>query len=152
MNDILQEKLKQAMKERDTNSLNVLRSLKTALTNALIQRGNSSMQLNEMESFAIVRKQIAQREDSIKHFINANREELAHKEMQEIEILKEFLPPELSDEEMDSAIDTVINNIINTQGSISRKDMGIIMKNVNILLKGLADNRKISQKLNQKLG
>src|SRR5688572_4732389 len=77
------EDIKTAMKAKDAVALNVLRALKTAMTNASIEKGHLTAPLDDAEVTALIRKQIKQRQDSFEQFSNAGREELAASEKAE---------------------------------------------------------------------
>ena len=94
------EDIKTAMKAKDSLSLNALRALKTAITNAAIEKGGLGTTLEEAEALAVVRKQIKQRMDSREQFEKAGRPQLAVNEKAEIEILSRYLPAALTEEEM----------------------------------------------------
>ena len=103
MSDIatqLPEDIKNAMRAKDATALNALRALKSALTNASIEKGSLSTVLDESEAMAVVRKQIKQRLDSIEQFEKAGRAELAATEKAEIEFLSRYLPAALGEAEL----------------------------------------------------
>lgn len=99
------EDIKTAMRAKDALALNALRALKSALTNAAIEKGGLGTELEEAEVMAVVRKQIKQRQDSIEQFEKAGRTELALTEKAEIEILSCYLPAALTDTELISIVD-----------------------------------------------
>lgn len=143
----INESLKQAMRDKSTTKLNVLRSLKTAIMNASLQKGNINEPLSEVEVIGLVRKQITQRQDSVNQFITGGRMELAHKESEEIDILQKFLPEELSGLQLE----TYIVNTITELGATSKKDMGNVIKRVVHIVNGRADNKTISKMVGEKL-
>jgi uncharacterized protein YqeY len=147
MKDKLDSAFKQAMLDKDQTKLNVLRGLKTAIINASIQKGSKDTTLDESEMIQIVRKQISQRQDSIKQFINGQRFDLVSKEEVEMKILKEYLPDELTDEQLEKIVD----NVITTVGATTKKDMGKVIKEVVLLVNGQADNKRISKLVGDKL-
>ena len=89
----------------------------------------------------LIRKSIKQRQDSVEQYTKGNRPELAAKEQAEIEILKSYMPPELSDSELESGL----REIIASSGAQSKKDMGKVMKEATVRYKGRADGRKIQE-------
>lgn len=95
--DQISEDIKTAMRAKDSVALNSLRALKSAITNAAIEKGGLGTVLDEPEIIAVVRKQIKQRQDSIEQFEKANRPELAETEKAEIAILSKYLPAALSE-------------------------------------------------------
>ena len=91
MNSLTQQiadNMKTAMRERNKVALNTLRALKSAITNAAIEKSGAGTELPENEVIKIIRKQIKQRQDSIMQFENAGRNELAENEQEEVTILQ----------------------------------------------------------------
>jgi uncharacterized protein YqeY len=150
MNNINQKislDIQQAMRDKNPTKLNVLRSLKTAIMNASLQKGNVNEPLSEVEVIGIIRKQLSQRQDSIAQFITAQRNDLIATEEAEVEVLKEFLPEELSELQLE----TYIVNTISELGATSKKDMGNVIKRVVHIVNGRADNKTISKIVGEKL-
>lgn len=150
MNNLTQkisDDIKSAMRERNKVALNTLRALKTAITNAAIEKNGAGTELTENEIVNVVRKQIKQRLDSITQFEKANRPELAANEKAEIQHLESYLPTAMTDEEIVSAVESTI---IET-GAESRKDMGKVMKVLQEKTGGRADGKKLSQEVMQRL-
>jgi uncharacterized protein YqeY len=143
----LSEDIKNAMRAKDALALNTLRALKTALTNASIEKGGLNTPLENAECLAIVRKQIKQRQDSIEQFEKAGRAELAETEKNEMAILQNFLPAALSSEE----IEVLLDQAIATTGSTSKADMGRTMKVLQELVNGRADGRALSEAVMKRL-
>lgn len=135
--------LTSAMKAQEKERLSTLRMLQSALKNEQINLGH---ELSDEEAMTIIRKAVKQRLDSIEQYTNAGRTELADKERSEMDLLKTYLPPELSDDELE----TGIREIITSTGAASKKDMGKVMKEATARYKGRADGKKI-QELVQKL-
>jgi len=143
----INDELKQAMRDKNTTKLNVLRALKTAIMNASLQKGNVNEPLSEVEVIGIIRKQLSQRQDSIAQFVTAQRNDLIATEEAEVEVLKEFIPEDLSDLQLE----TYIINTISELGATSKKDMGNVIKRVAHIVNGRADNKKISKMVGEKL-
>ncbi|BCX49553.1 aspartyl/glutamyl-tRNA amido transferase, subunit B [Haloferula helveola] len=143
----VQEDLKTAMKAKDTDRLQVIRALKTALTNAAIEKGGLGTELDDSEAMAIVRKQVKQRQDSAQQFQDAGREELAAKELAEIELLNAYLPSPLSAEE----ITALVEEAIAETGATGKADMGKVMKLLQERAEGRADGRTLSQEVAKRL-
>ncbi len=141
------EGMKAAMKAKDAVTLNTLRSLKTAMTNAAIAKGGLGTQLDEAEELAVVRKQIKQREDSVEQFRSAGRNELAEKEEAERAVLQKFMPAELSEAEVVAILDAVIAET----GASSKKDMGKVMKLMQERTAGRANGKTLAQLVSAKL-
>jgi len=136
----ISEDIKTAMRAKDSTALNALRALKSALTNAAIEKGGLGTVLDEPEAFAVVRKQIKQRQDSIEQFEKAGREELAANEKAEIEILSKYLPTPLTGEEMTA----IVEQAVSETGASSKADMGKAMKRAQELADGRADGKFLS--------
>ena len=130
--------LTESMKARDAERTSTLRMLQSAFKYAQIEAGH---ELADDEALVVLRKAVKQRQDSIEQFTKGNRPELADKERREMEILKGYMPPELSDEEIESGI----REIIASTGAQSKKDMGKVMKEATIRYKGRAEGKKIQE-------
>lgn len=133
-----------AMKEKNELVVSVLRILKSQIKNREIAKGAT---LTEEEIVAEFKKQIKQRRDSAQQFANANRDELAKKENQEIEIIAKYLPKEMPDDQLEKIVDSIIAKM----PSPSMAQMGQIIKEVIAQTKGAADNSKTAQLVKSKL-
>lgn len=147
ISDQIMEGMKTAMKARDSVTLNSLRALKTALTNAAIAKGGLGAELEEAEELAVVRKQIKQREDSAEQFRGAGRQELADKEETEITVLKQFMPAELSREEVASILEAAMEET----GASTKKDMGRVMKLMQERTAGRFNGKELAQMVSARL-
>lgn len=141
------EDIKTAMKAKDQTALLALRALKTALTNASIEKGNLSTVLDESEAIAVIRKQLKQREDAADQYKKADRPELAAKEEAEIAVLTKYLPAQMSRDEVAALVDAVITEL----GASSKKDMGNVMKVLQERTEGRANGKELAQLVSQKL-
>ena len=130
--------LTEAMKAKQVERLSTVRMLQSALKYQQIESGH---ELSDEEALAVIRKAVKQRLDSIQQYEKANRPELAAKEQSELEILKAYLPPELSDEELESGL----REIVASTGAQSKKDLGKVMKEASARFKGRVDGRKIQE-------
>src|SRR5204862_4563943 len=130
--------LTESMKARDAEKTSTLRMLQSAFKYAQIEAGH---ELSDDEAAVVVRKAVKQRQDSIEQFTNGNRPELADKERREMELLKTYMPPELSDEELESAV----REIVAATGAQSMKDMGRVMKEATARFKGRVDGKKVQE-------
>lgn len=139
--------LKDAMKAKDQGRLAVIRALKTALTNAAIEKGGLGTELTEAEELAVVRKQVKQRQDSASQFEQAGRTELAEKEKAEIAMLQAYLPAPLSAEEISALVDQAVAET----GASSKADMGKVMKLLQERTDGRADGKTLSQEVAKRL-
>jgi len=142
------EDIKTAMRAKDALALNALRALKSALTNAAIEKGGLGTELEEAEVMAVVRKQIKQRQDSIEQFEKAGRTELALTEKAEIEILSCYLPAALTDTELISIVDQAMADT----AASGKADMGKVMKRAQELAEGRADGKLLSATVMKRLG
>ncbi len=138
-NDIIK-----AMKEKDQLRLTVLRMVKGAMQ---LEKINNKKEIDEDLLTECIAKQIKLRNDSISEFAKANRQDLVDKNNEEIAILKEYLPVQLSSEE----IDVIIDEAFKVVNPTSAKDMGLIMREVTPKVKGKADMKLVSDKIKNKL-
>jgi len=141
----IRTELTAAMKARDAERLSTLRMLQSAFKYQQIESGH---ELSDEEALTVIRKAVKQRLDSIEQYTKGNRPELAEKERREMELLKTWLPPELTDEE----IETGVREIIASTGAQSKKDMGKVMKEASAKYKGRVDGRKIQEIVSGLLG
>ena len=146
MNTQIQEDIKQAMRDKNANKLNVLRALKNAISNAALQKGNIDEPVSNTEIMALIRKEISKRQDSIQAFIQT-RPDLVDKEQLEIDILTPYLPAEMSDEDLQGIVFLALSEYENP----TKKDMGKIIKRVVETVDGRADNKRISAMVGSKL-
>ncbi|WGH75170.1 GatB/YqeY domain-containing protein [Tenacibaculum tangerinum] len=139
------DKMKEAMKAKDTVALTALRALKSAFMLANTEAGAGD--LSEAEELKIIQKQVKQRKDSAAIFKQQGREDLAEPELQEAAVLEQFLPEALSDEE----IGKIVEETIDAVGAEGMKDMGKVMGIVSKKLAGQADGKTISAIVKAKL-
>jgi uncharacterized protein YqeY len=137
---------KEAMKARDSLKSSVLNFLRADMMNAAIAKKKAKLDDNEV--VAVIKKQIKQRQDSIEQFTKGNRPEMAEKEGKEAEILKTYLPPELSEE----GIKKIIEETVAATGAQGLKDMGKVMKEVTVKIAGQADGKLVSDLVKARLG
>ena len=130
--------LTESMKARDAERTSTLRMLQASLKNEQINLGH---ELTDEEAMTVIRKAVKQRLDSIEQFTKANRNEMAAKEQSEMNLLKTYLPAELSDAELESGL----REIIASTGATSKKDLGKVMKEATAKFKGRADGKKIQE-------
>ncbi|RZG77834.1 GatB/YqeY domain-containing protein [Acinetobacter sp. WCHAc060025] len=137
--------LKAAMRAKEMDKLTVIRSLQAAIKQIEV---DERIELDDTQVLAVIEKQIKQRKESVKAFLGANREDLASKEQAEIEVLSQFLPEAMSEDELDS----LIAQTIEAQGATSMKDMGKVMNSLRPIIAGRADPAQVSAKIKAKLG
>lgn len=140
----LQKDMIEALKNKEKERLTVIRMVKAALDK---ERIDKKVEITDDLLIDVVNKQIKMRNDSITEFKKANRLDLVTKTEEEIEVLKKYLPEQLSIEEIDKIIDEVFE-IVKPE---SQKDFGKIMKEIMPKVKGKADMKLISDKIKEKL-
>ena len=134
----IMEAIKTAMKEKNQQALAALRAVKSELI--LLKTSGSLSELNETDENKILQKLVKQRKDSASIFSKQNREDLAVPELEQAEIISQFLPKQMSEYE----VEIVVAEIINKTGANSMKDMGKVMGLINSQLAGKADGKTIS--------
>ncbi len=133
------DKMKEAMKAKDTIALQALRAVKSAFLLAKTETGVQA-ELTDEQEIKIIQKQVKQRKDSAAIFIKQNRQDLADPELAELAILEQFLPEAMSDE----AIEKIVLETIEKLGASGMQDMGKVMGIVSGKLAGQADGKTIS--------
>lgn len=121
MEETLRQDLKQAQLERDEIKVATLRLLLSEITNAKIQKGTES--LEDKDIVILVQREVKKRNEAAAGFRSGNREDAAEKEEDEAKILLNYLPEQLSTEELTKIVDTTINEL----GATSMSDMGKVM-------------------------
>ena len=144
MKEKIQKDLISAMKEHDKKKTDVIKLVKAAIQNEEI---NAKKELNDDEILSIITKQVKMRKDAISDFEKAGRNDLIEAYNEEIDILSEYLPKELSEEEAIKIIDEAFA-LVNPTGP---SDMGKIMKEVSPKLKNRFDMSKASNIIKSKL-
>lgn len=132
-------KMKEAMKAKDTVALESLRAVKSAILLAQTENG-AKEELTEDAEIKLLQKLVKQRKDSAALYIEQKREDLAEPEIAQAKIISQFLPEQLSDEE----IKAVVADVIAKTGAATMKDMGKVMGVVSKQLAGKADGKAIS--------
>jgi len=133
-----------AAKARESTRLSALRMVKSGLHNREIdlKRG-----LNEAEFLQLLSSMVKQRKDSIEQFEKGGRRDLVEKEQAELRVIEEFLPAQLSDQELEAAIDEAIREV----GAAGVRDMGKVMKVLMPRLTGRADGKLVGEKVKNRL-
>lgn len=140
--DRLAEDLKTAMRTKDEVRLRTIRSLRAALMEKEIElRKGGEGSLSQEQELAVLQKQAKQRRDSIEQYESAGREDLSAKEQEELQVIEEYLPRQLSDEE----VRQTVRDVIDETGAESRADMGKVMGAAMQRLRGRAEGRKVQQ-------
>lgn len=137
--------LTEAMKAKDTFRTSVLRMLKSAL---IYEKTNgSNHDLSDDEVLAIIKRQIKTRKSSIEEYTSYNRMDLADSLQKEVDILNEYLPEELSDEELVK----IVNETITKVNAESIKQMGLVIKTISSEYGARCDMAKVSKLVKEKL-
>lgn len=135
----VQEEIKSAMRQKAVLKLSTLRLLQSAIKYKVIELKVDAVDDGEIQK--IIQKQVKQRQDSIASYETAGRSELAAKEKEEMEILMEFLPKPLSDEELLELAKQTCNDL----GLKDKKEMGTLIKEVLLRAGGRADGGRVSK-------
>lgn len=138
------EVLKATMRAKEMSKLTVIRGLQAAIKQIEV---DERIELGDTQVLAVIEKQIKQRKESVKAFEGAGRNDLASKEQAEIEILSQFLPEAMTEEQLDS----IIAKAIAEQEATSMKDMGKVMNSLRPHIAGRADPAQVSAKIKAKL-
>lgn len=133
-----------AMRNKDKERLAAIRLLSAAIKQSEV---DNRKDVDDADVLAIIDKMISQRKDSLTQFKQANREDLAAKEEYEISVLQEFLPPQLSEQE----IHVLINEGIKSAGASSMRDMSKVMALLKPQLQGRADMSAVSKTVKELL-
>lgn len=141
------DQMKEAMRSKDSVTLNTLRALKSALKYAAIEKLGAEGELDGPDAIAVIRKQIKQRRDSLESFQANGRPELAEKEQAELSVLERFLPAALTETE----IDALVTEVIAETGATGKAGMGKVMKALQQRTEGRADGRALSQAVGKQL-
>ncbi|AXT58094.1 GatB/YqeY domain-containing protein [Aquimarina sp. AD1] len=138
--------MKEAMKAKDTNALTSLRAIKSAILLAQTESG-AKEELTEDQELKLLQKLVKQRKDSASIFTEQGRDDLAQPEIDQAQVIEQFLPEQMSEEE----IEKVIVDIIAKTGASGMKDMGKVMGMASGQLTGKADGKTISTIVKAKL-
>ena len=140
--------LKEAMINKNTNLVNTLRLIKSSIKDKdIIAKGNGKGDISDQEIISVLQTMIKQRKASIDMYLSGNREDLVKKEENEIEIISNFLPQQLSLQE----IDIIINDMIISSGASSIKNIGGVIKLIKEKYDGRIDLGVASKLIKEKL-
>lgn len=140
---MIQADLVHAMKARETLKLSTLRLLKAEIQKAQVAEGRDDSAVSDEEVVALVQRLIKQRNDAAEQFTSGGAHERAQQEMQEVAILEQYLPRQLSDEELDAMIQEVCEDVM----AVSIKDMGRVMGKVMPKVKGRAEGNRVRKRV-----
>jgi len=142
--DEIEQGLKKALKEKDTLRVSVLRMLLTSLSYKEVEKRKP---LGQDEFYAVVRTLIKQHAESIESFTKGQRPDLAEKEVRELEILKEFAPTQMAQEELSQEVEAAVTSL----GAKDQKDMGKVMKFLMDKLASRVDGKVLSEMVRKRL-
>jgi uncharacterized protein len=140
----IDQALKEAIRGKDEDKRNAVRLLLTAVK---VKEKELRRIPEEPEIQQLIASQIKQRRDAAEQFRAGSREDLAHKEDQEMQILQAFLPEQLTGETLEALVDTVVLET----GAMSQKDMGKVMKALMPKVAGRADGKQLNEIVKKKL-
>ena len=140
----LADEMKSALKSRDTLRLSVIRMARAAVKNKEIEERK---RLDDSAVAKVISGLVKKGEESLGHFQQANRRDLIEKQEKELEILRSFLPRQLSQEEVLALIDEAIRDT----NAIEMKDIGKVMKSLMPKIAGRADGKVVHQMVSEKL-
>lgn len=143
MKNRLNDDLKSAMKNKDTLRLNTIRLIKKNIQELETSVGHNG-EATDVEILKIISKLVKQGKDAAEQYKSAGRAELYEDEMYQVSVLEEYLPKQMSDDEISIEIDKVMTETGST-------NMGVLMKELNARLAGRADGKTISRILKSKL-
>ncbi len=148
LEQIINNDIKATMLAKDTKKLEALRAIKAALLLIKTGKDMSSGEIPESVEVSTLQKLIKQRKEAAEMYKNNGRQELHDEEIYQVGIIEQYLPAQLSDEEINS----VVKKIIEQTGAKDVKDLGKVMGAASKELAGKADNKKVSEIVKQLLG
>ena len=136
----ISHEIKEAMRAKDNVRLETLRSIKSGII-LIKTKSSEKKDLTENDEIDLLQKLAKQRRESANIFKSQKRNDLANSEEAQLKIIQEFLPKQMEDLELEK----IINDIILKFNAKSMKDMGKVMGNVNKIVAGRADSKKIAE-------
>lgn len=138
LKETLNADMKQAMKDKDKQTLSVLRVLKAAIQNEEIKTGN---ELTDEDMLTVLSREMKQRQDAKDEFQKASRDDLVAQQDAEMEVIQRYLPEPLTTDELKA----IVEETINETGANSMKDMGQVMSAVLSKVKGRANGKEVNE-------
>ena len=135
----INEAIKTAMREKDKVALDSLRAVKSQIL--LAKTESKGAEVSAEQEIAILQRMIKQRKDSHQQFVAQNRNDLAEVELAQMKVIEQFLPAQLSAEELEAEIKKIIAEV----GAESLKDLGKVMGTASKALAGKSDGKSISE-------
>jgi uncharacterized protein YqeY len=137
--DRIVDDLTQAIKGGDKEKLLVLRGLKAEIKNKQVELRLKD--LSDEQIYGVIRSEVKKRREAIEKFVEGSRRDLAEKEEAELTVLSGYLPPQLSEEE----IQEVLTKVIQEVSASGPKDLGKVMKTAMAKFAGMADGREVNR-------
>ena len=142
LKESIEDNLKQAMRDKNELVVSVLRMLKSAIGNKEISlRKDGKAELKDEEVMAVIKSEVKKHKDSIEAYTAGNRQDLVDQEKKELEILEDYLPEQISDEELEK----IVKEIVSATGAEGPKDFGKVMGQVMARLKNQADGNQVGE-------
>lgn len=145
LRDQIMNDIKDSMRAKDMAKLNALRMVQSAFKNREIELRPEPM--SEEEHIAVLKKLAKQRKESIEQYKAANRQDLVDAEAAELKLLEQYLPAQMSKEQ----VEKIVAEVIAAVGATTVKEMGAVMKEVQARTSGTADNKLVSELIKAKL-
>ncbi|MEQ2526236.1 GatB/YqeY domain-containing protein [Robertmurraya yapensis] len=140
----LNQDMKQAMKNKEKDKLSVIRMVKASLQNEALKLGQ---ELSEDEELTVLSREVKQRKDSLHEFEKAGREDLVEKIRTELQYVEEYMPQQLTEEEVSKIVQESIAEV----GASSKAEMGKVMAAIMPKVKGKADGSLVNKLVQQHL-
>lgn len=140
----IEEDFKEAMKEQEKDRMSTLRMLKSALQNKAKEEGGD---LDDEDVVQVLSGEAKSHRDSIEQYEDGDRPELAEKERRELEIVEEYLPEPLDEEELEE----LVNDVIDEVGASEMSDMGEVMGQIMPEVRGRVDGDLVNEKVRERL-
>jgi len=141
----LKDDLKLAMREKNIVKRDSIRSINTMIKQIEV---DERKELNDEDILKLIQKGIKQREEAIAQYKEASREDLVEKEQEQVDVFKEYMPQQLSDEDLETQMKEIIAEV----GATTIKDMGKVMGTASKKLAGVADGKRINEMTKKLLG
>ncbi len=141
----LKDDLKTAMREKNVVKRDSIRAINTMIKQIEV---DERKELNDEDVIKLIQKGIKQREEAVIQYKDASRDDLVQKEQEQIDVFKEYLPKQLSDEELEAGMKELIAEV----GATSMKDVGKVMGQATKKFAGVADGKRINEMTKKLLG
>ncbi len=141
----LKDDLKTAMREKNIVKRDSIRAINTMIKQIEV---DERKELDDSEILKLIQKGIKQREEAVVQYKEASRDDLVQKEQEQIDVFKEYMPKQLSDEELEAGMKELIAEL----GATSMKEMGKIMGQASKKFAGIADGKRINEMTKKLLG